>query len=180
MLANLVDEIKTGTTVSVQCNSHRNGVAPVPVRRTTTRVENSSVVSLIVLVVPLHTGAMVGREGLEPPTSRLSSACSNPELPAPKKNVYVISTISSIPCYGCRMKVTVFMIQAAWRAEYDYHQKTRPSGSQPMISTPDKVIRVMLEAAMTHAGGTTLQPLRTGQAARLQRSFNPVVTVSSP
>ncbi len=74
------------------------------------------------------------------------------------------------------MKITVSMIQVARRAEHDYHQTNQTTRAKRSISTPDAVIQVMLEAALTHAEGTTLQPLRTGQSARLQRAFNPLIS----
>ncbi len=45
------------------------------------------------------------------------------------------------------MKITLDMIEAARRAEYDYYQRGRLLGSERHIPTPDPAIRAMLEAA---------------------------------
>jgi hypothetical protein len=45
------------------------------------------------------------------------------------------------------VKVTLEMIEAARRAEYDYYQKGRQIGAGRFIPTPDPVIKAMLEAA---------------------------------
>jgi hypothetical protein len=46
------------------------------------------------------------------------------------------------------MKVTRTMIEAARRAEFDFHQKGRTLGHERFIPTSDSVIHVMLEAAL--------------------------------
>jgi hypothetical protein len=44
------------------------------------------------------------------------------------------------------MRVTLEMIEAARRAEYDYYQRGRMLGSGRFIPTPDPVIGAMLDA----------------------------------
>jgi hypothetical protein len=46
------------------------------------------------------------------------------------------------------MKITLEMIEAARRAEYDYYQRGRQIGAGRFIPIPDAVIRAMLEAAL--------------------------------
>jgi hypothetical protein len=45
------------------------------------------------------------------------------------------------------VRITLEMIEAARRAEYDYYQRGRALGAGRFIPTPDAVIRAMLEAA---------------------------------
>jgi hypothetical protein len=47
------------------------------------------------------------------------------------------------------MKVTPAMLTAAKRAEYDFFNRGRTEKDDRFIPTPDAVIRVMLEAALS-------------------------------
>ena len=81
----------------------------------------------------------------------------------------------SIRCEVAAMRVTRAMIEAARRAEYDYHQKARTIGSERFIPTPDGVIRAMLEAALKDLPDP-------GQAVGPVRQARPVaqIVVSGP
>src|SRR3954464_15473713 len=54
----------------------------------------------------------------------------------------------SIHCETGVMRVTRAMIEAARRAEYDFHQRECLIGAERFIPTPDAVIRAMLEAVL--------------------------------
>jgi hypothetical protein len=68
------------------------------------------------------------------------------------------------------------MIDAARRAEFDYHQRERLLGAERFIPTPDAIIRAMLEAAIaieTRADTPVAASVSGSPAPRIVTAFKP-------
>ena len=62
------------------------------------------------------------------------------------------------------MRITLEMIEAARHAEFDCYQRGRRVGADRFIPIPDRVIRVILEAAL---GAVPDEPVAPGPAAAI-------------
>ena len=62
------------------------------------------------------------------------------------------------------MRITLEMIEAPRRAEFDFYQRGRRLGANRFIPIPHQVIRVILEAAL---GAVPDEPLAPGPAAAI-------------
>jgi hypothetical protein len=78
------------------------------------------------------------------------------------------------------MRITLEMIEAARRAEFDYFQRGRLIGSARFIPTPDEVIKVMLAAAFALVPDQTAAPGPAAAIAAVATKPAAIVTASRP